>query len=100
MHHVAQTTTAKFNLPALSAYIPFCAAIVSKVPPPLCPINPYVQATLGVGSVNVCTVYFGSVIFKWSYCVPRVVSDTLVLRCMMFIFCVKEFCLSRPRGHL
>ena len=29
-------------------------------------------------------------LFHMSYCVLRVLSGTLVLRCMMFIFCVKE----------
>ena len=59
-------------------------------PPPPCPSNPYFQATLGVGSVNFCTVDSGGTFFNWSYYVPCVLSNTLVLRCMMFIFCVKE----------
>ena len=33
---------------------------------------------------------FGGAFFNWSYCVPCVLSDTLVSTCMMFIFCVKE----------
>ena len=45
------------------------------------------QVTLGVGSVNFRTVDFGPAFFNWSYCV---LSDAWVLRCMMFIFCVKE----------
>ena len=28
--------------------------------------------------------------FNWSYCVPCVLSDTWGLRCMMFMFCIKE----------
>ena len=47
----------------------------------------YGQATLGVGSVNFRTVDFGGAFFHWSYCV---LSDSLVLRCMMFMFRVKE----------
>ena len=51
-------------------------------PPPPCPSNPCVQATLGVGSVNFRTVDFGGAFFNWPYCVLCVVSDTW--------FCVKE----------
>ena len=71
-------------------------------PPALGPSNAYVQATLGVGSVNFRTLDFGSAFINWSECVLCVLSDTLVLRCMMFMFCVKEAylstiaCLSRP----
>ena len=56
----------------------------------LCPSNACVQATLGIGSVNFRTGDFGGAFFNWSYCVLSVLSDTLVLRCMMFIFCVKD----------
>ena len=59
-------------------------------PPPLCPCNSYVQAPLGVASVNFRTMDFGGAFFNWSHCVLCVLSDTWVLRCMMFIFCVKE----------
>ena len=51
---------------------------------------PFVQATLGVGSVKFSTVDFGGAFFNWFCCVLCVLSDTLVWRCMMFIFCVKE----------
>ena len=47
------------------------------------------QASLGIGSVNFRTVDFADAFFNWSYCVLCVLSDTSVLRCMMFIFCVK-----------
>ena len=57
---------------------------------PLCPSNAYVQSTLDFGSVNFRTVDFGGAFFNWSYCVQWVLSDTWILRCMMFIFCVKE----------
>ena len=53
------------------------------------PRNTLVQATLGVGS-KFWTVDFGGAFFYWSYCVLCMLSDTLGLRCMMFIFCVKE----------
>ena len=33
---------------------------------------------------------FGSAFFNWSYCVLCVLSDTLALRCMIFIFFVQE----------
>ena len=56
----------------------------------LSPSNAYVQATPAVGSVKLCTVDFGGAFFIWSCCVLRVLSDALALRCMMFIFCVKE----------
>ena len=52
--------------------------------------NAHVQATLGIGSVHFRTVDFGSAFFNWSSCVLCVPSDTLVLRCVMFIFGVKE----------
>ena len=48
----------------------------------LWPSNTYV---LGVDSVNFRTLNFGG-----AYCVLRVMFHILVLRCMMFIFCVKE----------
>ena len=64
-------------------------------PPPLCPSNAYVQATLGVGSVDFCTVDFGGAFFNWFYCVPCVLPDTLVLRSMKFIFCVKAALLAK-----
>ena len=74
-----------------------CAKIVKQWhlipqlnPPPSCPSNACVQATLGVGSGKFRTVDFGGAFFSWSYCVPCVLSDTLVLRCMMFMLCVKE----------
>ena len=53
----------------------------------------YVQATLGVGSVNFRAVDFGGALFNWFnwfFCVLRVLSDTWGLRCTMFIFWVKE----------
>ena len=28
--------------------------------------------------------------FSWCYCAPCVLSDMWTLRCMMFVFCVKE----------
>ena len=59
-------------------------------PPTLCPSHAYVQATRGIGSVNFCAVDFGSAFFNWSCCVICVLSDAWVLRCRMFIFCVKE----------
>ena len=59
--------------------------------PSPCASNAHVQATLGVGSVNFRTVnVFGGALFNKSYCVLRVLSDTWVLRCRMFILCVKE----------
>ena len=64
-------------------------------PPPPCPSNAYVQATLGVGSVNFCTVDFGGAFFNSFYCVPRVLPDTLVLRCTLFIFCAKAALLAK-----
>ena len=33
---------------------------------------------------------FACALFNWSYCVLCLLSDILVLRCMMFIVCVKE----------
>ena len=56
----------------------------------LWPGNAHVKATLGFGSVNFRTVDFGGAFFNWSYFVRCVLFDTCVLRCMMFIFCVKE----------
>ena len=61
----------------------------------LWPSNACVQATLGVGSVNFCTVDFGGAFFNWSYCVPCVLPDTLVLTCMIFIFCVRAALLAK-----
>ena len=57
----------------------------------------YAQATLGVASVNFCTVAFGSAFFNSFCCVPCVLPDTLVLRCMMFIFSVKAALLAKRR---
>ena len=61
-----------------------------QVPPPLplskqhvCPGNTV------VGSINFRTVDFGGAVFNWSYCVPRVPSDTLALRGVMVLFCVE-----------
>ena len=59
-------------------------------PPPTCPSNVCVHAALGVGFVSFRNADFGRAFFNWSYCVLCVLSDILVLRCMMFIFCVKE----------
>ena len=59
------------------------------------PCHQSVQATLGVGSVNFCTVDFGSVFFNSFYRVPCVLPDTLVLRCTLFIFCVKAALLAK-----
>ena len=61
----------------------------------LWPSNTYVQATLGVGSVNFCTVDFGGAFFNSFYCVPCVLPDTLVLRSTKFIFCVKAALLAK-----
>ena len=55
----------------------------------------YVQATLGVGSVNFCTVDFGDAFFNSFYFVPCVLLDTLVLRSMKLIFCVKAALLAK-----
>ena len=52
----------------------------------LCQSNTYVKATPGVGSINFYTVDFGGAFFNWSYCVRCVLSNTLVLRCMVFCF--------------
>ena len=46
----------------------------------------YVHAIPGVGSANFRTVDFGSAFFNLSYYVLRVLSDTLVSRCMIFEF--------------
>ena len=54
----------------------------------------YGQATLRVGSVNFCTVDFGGVFFNSFHCVPCMLPDTLVLRYLMFIFCVKAALLA------
>ena len=42
------------------------------------------------GGTNFRTVDFGGAFFNRSYCVRCVLSDTWLLRCMMFLFCVKE----------
>ena len=55
----------------------------------------YVQATLGIGSVNFCTIDFGGAFFNSFYCVAWVLSDTLVLRCTKFIFCVEAPLLAK-----
>ena len=60
---------------------------MTSIPPLHCPSNTCVQAALGVGSINFRTVDFGGAFCNWSYCV---LSDAWVLRCMMFIFGVKE----------
>ena len=56
----------------------------------LWPSNAHVQATPDVGSVKFRAVDFGGAFFNWSYCAPCVLSDTWALRCMMFVFCVKD----------
>ena len=58
----------------------------------LWPSNAYVQAALGDGSVNFCTVRFGVAFFQMvlSGCVLRVLSDTWSLRYRMFLCCVKK----------
>ena len=61
----------------------------------LWPSNAYVQATLGVGSVNFFTVDVGGAFFNSFYCMPCVLPDTLVLRWTMFIFCVKAALLAK-----
>ena len=66
----------------------------STTPPPLWASNAYVQATVGVGSVNFCTVYFGGAFFNLFYCVPCVLPDTLALRSTKFIICVKAALLA------
>ena len=50
----------------------------------------YCSMTLDIDSVNLCTADFGGAFLNWSYCVPCVLCGTWVLRCMMFIGCVKE----------
>ena len=72
-----------------------CEALTQPNPTPPCQRNAYVQATLGVGSVNFCTVDFGGVFFNSFYCVPCVLPDTSVLRCTKFIFCVKAALLAK-----
>ena len=64
-------------------------------PPAPCPSNTYVQAILGVGSVNSCAVDFGSAFFNSFCCVQCVLPDTLVLRCTVFLFCVKAALLAK-----
>ena len=64
-------------------------------PPPLCPSNAYVQATLGFGCVNFCTVDFGGATFNSLYCVQCVLPGTLVLRSTKCIFCVKGALLAK-----
>ena len=59
-----------------------------------CPSNAHVQATPGVGSVNFGTVGFGGDFFNSFYQVPCVLPDTLVLRCTIFILCVKAALLA------
>ena len=61
----------------------------------LWPSNAYAQATLGVGSITFCTVDFGGAVFDSLYCVPRVLPDTLVLRCTLFMSCVKAALLAK-----
>ena len=67
---------------------------------PLCPSNIYIQATLGIGSVNFCTVDVGGAFFNSFYCVPRVLPGTLVLRCTLFICCAKQLCGPRELPHV
>ena len=67
----------------------FFPQLAPTTPPGPGPSNAYVQATLCVGSVNFYTVDFGGAFFNSFYCVPCLLPDTLVLRCMLFIFCVK-----------
>ena len=55
----------------------------------------HVQATLGGGSVKFCTVGFCGAFFNSFHCVPRVLPDTLVLRYMMFMFCVEAALLAK-----
>ena len=57
--------------------------------------NAYVQATPGVGSVNYCTVDFGGALFHSFHRVPCVPPDPLVLRCTLFMFCVKAALLAK-----
>ena len=64
-------------------------------PPPPCPSNAYVQATLGVGSVSFCTVDFGGALFNSFCCVPCLLPDALSLRSAKFIFCVKAALLAK-----
>ena len=75
--------------------MPHRQAVSVQYPPPFCPSNAYIQATLGVGSVNFCTVDFGHVFFNSFYCVPCVLLDTLVLRSTKLIFCVKAALLAK-----
>ena len=72
---------------------PAVSRSVRNLPPPPLPSssNAYVQATPVVGSVNFRTLNSRTAFFNWSYCALCVLSDTRVLRCMMFIFCVELF---------
>ena len=45
--------------------------------------------------MSFCIIDFGSTFFNSFYCVPRVLPDTLVLRCMLFIFRVKAALLAK-----
>ena len=54
----------------------------------LWPSDTCAKATLGVSSVNFCTVDFGGAFFNWSYCVLCVLSNTFEMHDV--IFCVKE----------
>ena len=49
---------------------------IAPPPPPPCPSNAPIQATLGDGSVNVCTVDLGGAFFNSFYCVPCVLPHT------------------------
>ena len=83
------------KLSRLRALVQYAMLPHDAPPPPPCLSNAYVQATLGVGSVNFCTVDFGGAFFNLFYDVPCVLRDTLVLRCTMFIFCVKAVLLAK-----
>ena len=69
--------------------------VTPSYPHPPSPSYAYVQATLGVGSVNFCTTDIGGAFFNLSHCVPCVLPHTLVLRCMMFIYSVKDALLAK-----
>ena len=68
----------------------------TNVPPPplskhrLCPSNTGRWFRQFLRSVD-----FGGAFFTPFYCVPCVLPDTLVLRCTMFIFCVKAALLAK-----
>ena len=61
----------------------------------LWPSSANVQASLGVESVDFRT--YGGALLNWSSCVLCVLCDTLFLRFMIFMFCVKEAIMPKLR---